>query len=87
MNHEFQRVCGLYGRTLQLLANVRIALQTANAAQKKQIAEYESCLRYEGQKSDMYHEWAIAAQKEKDHWRNRALAAEKENFELKINQP
>ena len=85
MNHHYQAICGRLGRYIQLLRDARTALQAAYEAHKSKVAEYDNCLRYANQRAELYHEWAVSAQKEREHWRKRALAVEEELFTIKIN--
>jgi hypothetical protein len=87
MNANFHRICGLYGRTLQLLTSARIACEDAYKANKTEIKKYEECLAYANKRMELCEQWARSAQLELHHWKERALAAEAELFNIKINQP
>lgn len=87
MSINYLSICGRLGRYIQLLRDAREALQAAYDAHKKQIKDYDDCLKYSNTRSDLHREWALDAQKETNHWQKRALAAEAELFNIKINQP
>lgn len=85
MNANFNRICGLYGRTLQLLRDARIACQEAYKAHKESVKRYDECLEYANKRTEISINWAKAATAELDYWSKRALAAEAELFTIKNN--
>lgn len=83
MNINYQSVCGRLGRYTQLLQSAKEALKQAYEEHKKQIKRYDECLRYANGRMDIYRQWSLDCQAEKDHWKARAEKSEKENFDLR----
>ena len=85
MNANFNRICGLYGRTLQLLRSARIACEEAYAVHKESVAKYDECLEYANKRSEIHVAWAKSAVAETEYWKKRTMKAEAELFNIKNN--